>query len=73
MSPDIARKQITTMSNEAGIHGAEFFTTHCFCRGGAQYCFMFAPIGKKWTLDWIRWCGGWEQGEHVCFFSTSSS
>jgi hypothetical protein len=26
------------------------FSTHCFRRGGAQYRFMFAPVGKRWTL-----------------------
>ena len=65
MSPDIAQKQITTMLNEAGIHGA---TTHCFHWGGAQYRFMFTPIGKRWTLARIRWWGGWAQGEHVGLF-----
>ena len=67
MSPDIAQKQITTMAKEAGVHGAEYFTTHCFRRGGAQYRFMFAPVGKRWTLARIRWWGGWAQGEHVSF------
>ena len=68
MSPDIAQKQITTMAIEAGVHGAEYFTTHCFRRGGAQYRFMFTPIGKRWTLARIRWWGGWAQGEHVCLY-----
>ncbi|KAF8583867.1 hypothetical protein K439DRAFT_1347615, partial [Ramaria rubella] len=40
-------------------------TTHCFCRGGAQYCFMYAPIGKWWSLATIRWWGGWAEGKHV--------
>ena len=68
MSPDMAQKRITTMAIEAGVHGAEYFTTHCFRRGGAQYRFMFAPIGKRWTLARIRWWGGWAQGEHVRLF-----
>ncbi|KAK7054271.1 hypothetical protein R3P38DRAFT_2501152 [Favolaschia claudopus] len=41
------------------------FTTHCLRRGGAQYRFMFAPIGKRWSLSIIRWWGGWAVGEQV--------
>lgn len=65
ISSDIAQKQITAMAKEANIYGAEYFTTHCFRCGGAQYRFMFAAIGQQWTLAWIRWWGGWAQGEHV--------
>ncbi|KIM44296.1 hypothetical protein M413DRAFT_25722 [Hebeloma cylindrosporum] len=64
MSSDIAQKRITAMAKEAGVHGAEYFTTHCFQRGGAQYRFMFAEPGQRWTLARIRWWGGWAQGEH---------
>jgi len=42
------------------------YTTHSFQRGGAQYRFMFAPIGTRWSLNMIRWWGGWAVGEHVC-------
>ena len=42
------------------------YTTHSFRRGGAQYRFMFAPIGTRWSLNMIRWWGGWAVGEHVC-------
>ena len=38
---------------------------HCLRRGGAQYRFMYAPIGERWTLDRIRWWGGWAEGEQV--------
>lgn len=41
------------------------YTTHCFRRGGAQYRFMFAPIGQRWSLNMIRWWGGWASGEKV--------
>ena len=41
------------------------FSLHCFRRGGAQYRFMHAPIGERWTLDRIRWWGGWADGEQV--------
>ncbi|KAF8428473.1 hypothetical protein L210DRAFT_3369462, partial [Boletus edulis BED1] len=47
----------------AGIHGS--FSTHCFRCGGAQYCFMFAPIGECWTLARVRWWGGWAENEQV--------
>ncbi|KAJ7025321.1 hypothetical protein C8F04DRAFT_967990 [Mycena alexandri] len=40
------------------------FSTHCFRRGGAQYRFMFAPYGHRWTLRQVRWWGGWAEGEH---------
>ncbi|KAF8519606.1 hypothetical protein BU17DRAFT_47589 [Hysterangium stoloniferum] len=39
-------------------------TTHCFHRGGAQYRFMYAHFGKRWSLAVIRWWGGWAEGEH---------
>ncbi|KAG1723135.1 uncharacterized protein EDB91DRAFT_1087922 [Suillus paluster] len=34
-----------------------------FRRGGAQYWFMFAPVGQRWTLAKVRWWGGWADGE----------
>ncbi|KAJ8593535.1 Bromodomain-containing protein [Rhizopogon salebrosus TDB-379] len=46
----------------AGILGN--FSTHCFHRGGAQYWFMFAPVGQRWTLAKVRWWGGWAEGWH---------
>ncbi|KAF8527497.1 hypothetical protein BU17DRAFT_81680 [Hysterangium stoloniferum] len=39
-------------------------TTHCFRRGGAQYRFMYAHFGKRWSLAVIQWWGGWAEGEH---------
>ena len=45
------------------------YTTHSFRRGGAQYRFMYAPIGQRWSLNRIRWWGGWAIGEHVCHLS----
>ena len=53
------------MATNAGIDGAEHYTTHCFRHGGAQYRFMFAPVGQRWTLACIRWWGGWAKNEHV--------
>ncbi|KAJ7793916.1 hypothetical protein B0H14DRAFT_2622371 [Mycena olivaceomarginata] len=40
------------------------FSTHCYRRGGAQYRFMFAPVGRRWTLRQVRWWGGWAEGEN---------
>ena len=65
MTADVVQKKITEMATKAGIDGAESFTTHCFRRGGAQYRFMFSPVGQRWTLARIRWWGGWSKGEHV--------
>jgi hypothetical protein len=56
---------ISEMASAAGIPHADLFTTHCFRRGGAQYRFMFAPVGRRWTLARIRWWGGWALGEKV--------
>ncbi|KZP32084.1 hypothetical protein FIBSPDRAFT_723649 [Athelia psychrophila] len=39
------------------------FTTHCFRRRGAQYRFMWAP--RKWSLEAVKWWGGWSSSEHV--------
>ncbi|KAK7433686.1 hypothetical protein VKT23_020633 [Stygiomarasmius scandens] len=64
----VSSKSINTLINgiagAAGVKGASEFTTHCFRRGGAQYRFMYAPIGERWTLARIRWWGGWAEGEH---------
>ena len=65
MTADVVQKKITEMAKNPGIDGAEHFTTHCFHRGGAQYRFMLAPVGERWTLARIQWWGGWAQGEHV--------
>lgn len=63
ISPDAVTKMINEFTSKAGISFP--FTTHCFRRGGAQYRFMFAPIGERWTLACIRWWGGWAQKEKV--------
>ncbi|KZP05164.1 hypothetical protein FIBSPDRAFT_766273 [Athelia psychrophila] len=64
ITSDMAQKMITEYATTAGLPAAYLFTTHCFRRGGAQYRFMFAPIGERWTLARIRWWGGWADGEH---------
>lgn len=60
---DAVQEMLDWAVEGAGI--AVRFKTHCFRQGGAQYCFMYAPIGKRWTLACIRWWGGWAPGEGV--------
>lgn len=54
---------IAEFAKSAGL--TKIFTTHSFRRGGAQYRFMYAPLGQRWSLSIIRWWGGWAIGEHV--------
>lgn len=49
----------------AGTGVVKRYTTHSFRRGGAQYRFMFAPLGQRWSLNRVRWWGGWAVGEYV--------
>jgi hypothetical protein len=63
MTHDIIQALLTAFAECAGLPG--HYTTHCLCRGGAQYRFMFAPLGQRWSLSIIRWWGGWAIGEHV--------
>lgn len=67
ISHDTVQKWISEFTTGAAIPQAAggSFSTHCFRRGGAQYRFMFAPTGKRWTLRQVRWWGGWAEGEHV--------
>jgi len=75
ISSDMAQKMISDAATAADLPSAASFTTHCFRRGGAQYRFMFAPIGERWTLARIRWWGGWADGKHVCvhLFATAGA
>ncbi|EAU89590.2 hypothetical protein CC1G_02479 [Coprinopsis cinerea okayama7 len=59
LTSDAVQKKLNKFTQGAGLGTG--YTTHCFRRGGAQYRFMFAPIGQRWTL--ARW-GGWAIGEH---------
>ncbi|KAF9223299.1 hypothetical protein BS17DRAFT_880530 [Gyrodon lividus] len=61
LSHDTIQKWINEAVDDAGIPG--FFSTHCFRRGGAQYHFMFAPVGQCWTLAKVHWWGGWAEQE----------
>ncbi|KDR71666.1 hypothetical protein GALMADRAFT_75054 [Galerina marginata CBS 339.88] len=64
MSAAVAQKKIIEMAKKAGIDGAEGYTTHCYRRGGAQYRFIYGPLGERWHMNRIRWWGGWAPGEH---------
>ncbi|KAK7034184.1 hypothetical protein R3P38DRAFT_2518899 [Favolaschia claudopus] len=65
ISHDDVQKWITEFASGADLPRANgTFSTHCFRRGGAQYRFMFAPVGRRWTLRQVRWWGGWAEGEH---------
>ncbi|KAK6984285.1 hypothetical protein R3P38DRAFT_3410020 [Favolaschia claudopus] len=65
ISHDDVQKWITEFAAGADLPRANgTFSTHCFRRGGAQYRFMFAPVGRRWTLRQVRWWGGWAEGEH---------
>ena len=64
MSYDSLQAMLTEFCERSGTQ--KRYTTHSFRRGGAQYRFMYAPIGQQWSLNQIRWWGGWAIGEHVC-------
>jgi hypothetical protein len=63
MSYDSLQTLLTTFCKQSGTK--KRYTTHSFRRGGAQYRFMYAPVGQRWSLNRIRWWGGWAVGEHV--------
>lgn len=63
LSHDMVQKWINKGVEGANIPGS--FSTHCYHRGGAQYRFIFAPVGQRWTLAKVRWWGGWAEQEHV--------
>ncbi|KAJ7616035.1 hypothetical protein FB45DRAFT_1106987 [Roridomyces roridus] len=63
MAHDTIQELLNEFSTGAGLD--RIYTTHCLRRGGAQYRFMFAPIGKRWSLSIVRWWGGWAEGEQV--------
>ena len=63
MSYDSLQTMLSTFCKKSGTK--KRYTTHSFRRGGAQYRFMYAPVGQRWSLNRIRWWGGWAVGEHV--------
>ncbi|KAJ3525976.1 hypothetical protein NM688_g8320 [Phlebia brevispora] len=46
-----------------GVRLSVAYTTHSFGRSGAQYQFMWCPLGQWWSLSAVRWWGGWADGE----------
>ncbi|PBK89497.1 hypothetical protein ARMGADRAFT_1047110 [Armillaria gallica] len=54
MTHDMIQNLLNEFGQGAGLKRA--YTTHSLCCGGAQYRFMFAPIGRHWSLS-IIWCG----------------
>ena len=56
MTHESVQKYLMEFSEGAGLKVR--YTTHCFRRGGAQYRFMYALLGKRWSLTIIRWWGG---------------
>ena len=63
MTHDVVSALLSEFTLGAGID--KHFTTHSLRRGGAQYRFMFCPIGQRWSLSRIRWWRGWAEGESV--------
>lgn len=52
MTLQLCQDLITEFTKNSGLHKS--YTTRCFRRGGAQYRFMFAPLGKRWSLSIVR-------------------
>ncbi|KAF5365299.1 hypothetical protein D9758_005473 [Tetrapyrgos nigripes] len=63
VSPETTKKMVNQYAESVGLPGAGKYTTHCFRRGGAQYRFMYAPPGQRWTLAMVKWWGGWSPNE----------
>ncbi|KAG2103157.1 uncharacterized protein F5147DRAFT_706769, partial [Suillus discolor] len=53
LSHDTVQKWIDEATTGAGILGC------------AQYWFMFAPVGQRWSLAMVRWWGGWADCEQT--------
>ncbi|KAG2366418.1 hypothetical protein BDR07DRAFT_1198524, partial [Suillus spraguei] len=67
ISHDTVQKWINESTTSTGICASGNLSTQCFRQGGAQYWFMFAPVGQQWMLAKVHWWGGWADGEHVHF------
>ena len=63
MTHEVVQDHLDRFAAAAGV--SKRYTTHSFRRGGAQYRFMYAPLGKRWPLSRVRWWGGWAEGENV--------
>ncbi|KAG1840392.1 hypothetical protein F4604DRAFT_1598900 [Suillus subluteus] len=66
ISHDAVQAWIDEATTSAGIPrgGGDSFTTHTYHRGGAQWRWMFAPVGERWTLARVRWWGSWAENEN---------
>jgi hypothetical protein len=67
VSKDAVQEMLHSFAADAGIKlglGRQF-STHCYRRGGAQYRWMMAPVGKRWSLRVVRWWGAWADSEKV--------
>ncbi|KAH7908328.1 hypothetical protein BJ138DRAFT_371218 [Hygrophoropsis aurantiaca] len=62
-SYDTVQKALAKVSEDAGL--SKHYSSHCLRRGGAQYRFMEAPLGERWSLSIVRWWGGWAESESV--------
>ncbi|EPQ55141.1 hypothetical protein GLOTRDRAFT_27428, partial [Gloeophyllum trabeum ATCC 11539] len=63
LNHDVVQKTLDDFAKQAGLD--KNFSTHSFRRGGAQYRFIWAPIGQRWSLARVRWWGGWSEGERT--------
>ncbi|KAG6906736.1 hypothetical protein DXG01_012316 [Tephrocybe rancida] len=57
ISKDVAMRMMGEYAAQAGI--SIHFTTHSLRRGGAQYFFIDAPLGWRWSLHAIHWWALW--------------
>ncbi|KAG6908152.1 hypothetical protein DXG01_005913 [Tephrocybe rancida] len=57
ISKDVAMRMMGEYAAQAGI--SIRFTTHSLRRGGAQYFFIDAPLGWRWSLHAIHWWASW--------------
>ncbi|KAG2353058.1 hypothetical protein BDR07DRAFT_1311197, partial [Suillus spraguei] len=57
ISHDTVQAWIDKANMEAGIPwgAGDNFMTHTYRRGGAQWCWMFAPAGQCWTCYELGW------------------
>jgi hypothetical protein len=51
MTHNIIQKYLTEFTLSASL--TKHFITYCLRHGGAQYRFMFASIGERWSLSII--------------------
>ena len=63
LTQDSVQKMLSEATAASGIEGK--YLTHCFRWGGAQHWFICAPDEEKWTMDVVRFWGGWAEGEQV--------